>query len=1113
MAITRNIAVTISGTNGDYSVLFSDATVGREGEHLNTRFTFTMPAEWQMFINTDSVFVIEYLNARGTTGRSINIDFPDVGVIADFNPTYDVPFDALYAPETQFRFEVHTPIDAYTSNILSTETYLASVLNSWDGGKVTNPYGNDIFAYLQSEIDGKVDTVVGKSLVADTAITDLTDGGVTALHQHNADDVIYDNSISGLSATDAQAAIDEIAADVILADGTNSAIDKLVFDTTPASVDALQEGELRWNATDKTLDIGMDGSDIVQQVGLETYYPRCTNNSGSTILNGALVEYNGTPGNSGIIYIKNASTSLSMPQYAMGIATEEILNGATGRVTWFGLVRGIQTNGGNYSETWEDGDIIYNNGVIAGGLSKVKPTAPKAAVMVGVVMNAHASNGTMFVRPTYLDFVSSLSDVSISGVADGHILVWNAANARWQNYAGYTKTQIDSLLANKVNAEVGKGLISTALVTDLSDGGDSTAHYHASDRNTDNHTNGVLNRVYSLVERNKLATIETGAEANNISDSDALELTDGGDTTLHRHNTLYYTKAQVDAADALKVDKVTGYALSKNDFTDAYKTKLDGIEAGAEVNNITDVNATDLTDGGSTTLHNHDTMYYTEAEANARYVQKSTNVTAINDTGIADGEIAVFNLTNKDIRTSDKTIVTTLGTDDTTVPTSKAIVDYSELSNGRYIHFSVDDISTCLSDIKTNQSAYTSIFDNVFLDGLRALHDSYGAVFSLYCYVDSLTSMPTKFQNELKINSSWLKFGIHSNNGSHSFEEALPGDATTAYDNFVSRILTFTGTTNSIDRIPRLHLYSGNLDAIRAMRDCNCGLLGAITSEYEHPTMPFGARESYYLRNIQKTHINSHHKLIDIVNGMVFFPTSIRTDWFASSSDWSVAYPNSSGNIVELIQENDTLSLQGDKLCSLEIFGHEWASGTLSEFQKVCLVAKQLGFGFDFHQNRINWGIKSANITGVIPDNTTTHTHLYGGSGKDTVSITTTFSDLKFVQPRVFAPNTGETLGSGLPGRMSSRYWVLQVSGTEIIGLSSVGATKLNGFTFVEYTALPLSSATVNPSGQKAASWLTSDTSLNSSTRYVMMMGRNIVTDTAFTDSDIAIADTFFEFK
>jgi hypothetical protein len=40
-------------------------------------------------------------------------------------------------------------------------------------------------------------------------------------------------------------------------------------------------------------------------------------------------------------------------------------------------------------------------------------------------------------------------------------------------------------------------------------------------------------------------------------------------------------------------------------FTSTEKTKLSGIEDGAEVNNISDANATDLTDGGATTLHKH----------------------------------------------------------------------------------------------------------------------------------------------------------------------------------------------------------------------------------------------------------------------------------------------------------------------------------------------------------------------------------------------------------------------------------------------------------------------------------------------------------------------------
>lgn len=45
--------------------------------------------------------------------------------------------------------------------------------------------------------------------------------------------------------------------------------------------------------------------------------------------------------------------------------------------------------------------------------------------------------------------------------------------------------------------------------------------------------------------------------------------------------------------------------LAEGAFVDGDKTKLNGIESGAEVNNISDANATDLTDGGDSTLHYH----------------------------------------------------------------------------------------------------------------------------------------------------------------------------------------------------------------------------------------------------------------------------------------------------------------------------------------------------------------------------------------------------------------------------------------------------------------------------------------------------------------------------
>jgi len=67
--------------------------------------------------------------------------------------------------------------------------------------------------------------------------------------------------------------------------------------------------------------------------------------------------------------------------------------------------------------------------------------------------------------------------------------------------------------------------------------------------------------------------------------------------------------------------------------------------------------------------------------ANTSSIARTTNIQSVNETGIADGEIALFNLTNKDIRSSNVTIVTTIGADDTTIPTSKAVVDAGYTTN------------------------------------------------------------------------------------------------------------------------------------------------------------------------------------------------------------------------------------------------------------------------------------------------------------------------------------------------------------------------------------------------------------------------------------------------
>jgi hypothetical protein len=69
-------------------------------------------------------------------------------------------------------------------------------------------------------------------------------------------------------------------------------------------------------------------------------------------------------------------------------------------------------------------------------------------------------------------------------------------------------------------------------------------------------------------------------------------------------------------------------------------SKLAGIESGAEVNNISDTNATDLTDGGETTLHIHDSRYYTESEVDTFLSGKQNTIT--NSDSITEGTTNLF---------------------------------------------------------------------------------------------------------------------------------------------------------------------------------------------------------------------------------------------------------------------------------------------------------------------------------------------------------------------------------------------------------------------------------------------------------------------------------------
>ncbi len=215
-------------------------------------------------------------------------------------------------------------------------------------------------------------------------------------------------------------------------------VNEINWDITPTGVVG-GAGSLSWNSADNaaTLDLVMAGGNVTQQIGEETYYRI---KASGNITDGQVVMFAGTVGASGGL-IGAAATGLTAAtgSYIMGIATESINNNDWGYVTHFGLVRNIDTTGTSVGETWADGDILYYNPSVTGGLTKTVPAAPNAKVQVCAVVYA-AANGSLFVRPTFEPRFNDLADVSVPSPSDGDLVVWNNSNSRWQSAAQATIT-------------------------------------------------------------------------------------------------------------------------------------------------------------------------------------------------------------------------------------------------------------------------------------------------------------------------------------------------------------------------------------------------------------------------------------------------------------------------------------------------------------------------------------------------------------------------------------------------------------------------------------------------------------------------------------------------
>jgi hypothetical protein len=219
----------------------------------------------------------------------------------------------------------------------------------------------------------------------------------------------------------------------------------LKFDITSGHDTA--EGELAWNDTEGTLNIGLKGGTVNLQTGQEVV-DRARNTEGSQIDNGQVVFISGASGAISEIQKPIATNPAEAPR-TYAVATEDIANNQLGYVTLVGKVRDVNTTGSLYSETWADGEILYLSATVDGGLTKVRPTPPNTGVVIGVVLRAHATEGVLGVNPTVIQAHSLSSDVLISSIADNDITYWdtNVWKNAGINEIGTSLTQGSDLFA------------------------------------------------------------------------------------------------------------------------------------------------------------------------------------------------------------------------------------------------------------------------------------------------------------------------------------------------------------------------------------------------------------------------------------------------------------------------------------------------------------------------------------------------------------------------------------------------------------------------------------------------------------------------------------------
>lgn len=260
-----------------------------------------------------------------------------------------------------------------------------------------------------------------------------------------------------------------------------------------ASVNINGQTTLSWDNQNKTLKFPTNS--ITVEVG-QDMHTLVRNTTGTTIAKGKVVYITGSTGNKKTIALASNLTEVASST-VFGVTEEAIANNANGFVSTQGLIAGLNTQG------LSEGAAIWLS--TAGNFTTTKPVTPAHLVLIGYIVNANPSNGSIYVKIQNGYEIEELHNVLITSPTNNQALVYDTANSYWKN------AKLD--------------------ISDFTDTGGLLAQDDLSNNDTDDLAEGSTNLYY------------TTARAN--TDFDTRLATKTTDNLTEGSTNVYYTDARV----------------------------------------------------------------------------------------------------------------------------------------------------------------------------------------------------------------------------------------------------------------------------------------------------------------------------------------------------------------------------------------------------------------------------------------------------------------------------------------------------------------------------------------------------------------------------------------